>query len=81
MKFNSALERVHKSRKKVSKFLYEMWVSRPGELNAIGVKKPIFLSLDFVVMGSVHITLSREHLLDISMALQWLFRLTCTHLP
>jgi len=42
MKFNSALERVHKSRKKVSKFLYEMWVLRPGELNAMGVKIPIF---------------------------------------
>jgi hypothetical protein len=42
MKINSVLERVHKLRKKVSKFLYEMWVSRPGELNAIGVKKPIF---------------------------------------
>jgi len=41
MKFNSALERVHKSRKKVSKFLYEMWVLRLGELNAIGVKKLI----------------------------------------
>src|SRR5882762_10684194 len=38
-----------------------MWVSRPGELNAIGVKKPIFLSLDFIVMGSVHITLSQSH--------------------
>jgi hypothetical protein len=42
MKFNSALERIHKLRKKVSKFLYEMWVSRPGELNAIGVKKTDF---------------------------------------
>jgi hypothetical protein len=52
MKFNSALEGIHKLRKKVSKFLYEMWVLRPGELNAIGVKKPIiFLSLDFIVMA------------------------------